>query len=593
MPSRPDPVWPVRSDTAAVRGASSVEETLTDLPVLVLDAQATAARPGRGALLEVGWACSTARGAGEGPALEVTAPIVARPAAAVLPPAVARLTGLGATEWARGVPPPRVWEDVVGAARGLARPPDPAPAVIHFARFEEPFLRALHERHGTGPFPLDLICTHAIAARLLPELPRRTLRALAGYFGAGVAPLRRSSDHVRATAFVWHHLVALLREREGVEHLRDLREWLARAARRAPRRFPLPRERRLELPDRPGVYRLRRRGGAVLYVGKAASLRRRVSGHFHARAGQGERALEMLTQVREVSWSETATALEAALLEADEIKRLAPPYNVALAAEGRPVLFATRDLRGLKAGADLEHVVGPLVLAAPIEGLQALRDALALRDPAAASPFLRSRSVGVDPRYAPGPECFAEGLAGFVRDHGLLPSPRDFLRLGARLWAARAAATAGRPEPEDPAKEGPPPPRRPAWTGDRVQEALEETVLRAAHGVRRGRWLLWLSECSLAWAEREGGERRLLVLLGGAVAERADLPPGAAVPAPPGCAHAPADRRAVFDLATFDRLRVLTTELRGLAAGAASVDLRVGRHARLSRDRLRAVLRWV
>ena len=41
-----------------------------------------------------------------------------------------------------------------------------------------------------------------------------------------------------------------------------------------------------ELPDRPGVYRLLRSGGAVLYVGKAGSLRQRVGGHFHAGAGE-------------------------------------------------------------------------------------------------------------------------------------------------------------------------------------------------------------------------------------------------------------------------------------------------------------------
>lgn len=40
-------------------------------------------------------------------------------------------------------------------------------------------------------------------------------------------------------------------------------------------------------------------------------------------------------------------------------------------------------------------------------------------------------------------------------------------------------------------------------------------------------------------------------------------------------------------------VRVLTTELRTLVAGAATVELRLGSHARLSRRRLQAVLRWV
>ncbi len=562
--------------------------------MLLLDAQATASDPARGELVEIGWARGPAGGTGELPAAEVTAHIVAPPPGAVVPPAVARLTGVRTAEWACGIAPFQAWTLLRHAAERVA--PPPVPVVIHFARFEEPFLRALHERHGAGAFPLNLVCTHAIACRLLPELPRRTLRALAGYFGAAVPPLRRSADHVVATAFVWHHLVALLAEREGVVGLTDLRDWLARSARRrSPRSFPLPRERRLRLPDRPGVYRLLRAGGAVLYVGKAASVRHRVSGHFHARAGQGERALEMLTQARDVSCTETETALEAALLEADEIKRLAPPFNVALAACGRAVWFATADLRGLQDGPDPEHAMGPLVSPAPLEALSAVRAALAGGRPFSAPLSVRSRAVGVEPAYGPDPGCFAAGLARFVHDHGLVASPRDLLRLGGRLWARRrpAIASVSEPGPDDAVVEEPRTPRRPAWDDERVTRALEETVVRAAHAVRRARWLVRLSECSLAWAEPGAERLRLLVIQGGAVAASVDLEPGTPVPAPPGHARTPAERRTAFDVATFDRLRVLTTELRVLVDGATYVELRLGLHARLSRERLRAVLRWV
>jgi DNA polymerase-3 subunit epsilon len=564
---------------------------LEELPVLVLDAQATSADPTRGTLLEIGWAGFSAAEARELPLAEVTSHVVAPPSRAVVPRAVARLTGLGTEEWARGIAPVLAWQGLEQEAARVAAPPGPVPVVIHFARFEEPFLRALHLRHGTGPFPFDLVCTHAIARRLLPELPRRTLRALAGYFGAGVPSLRRSAHHVVATAFVWRHLVASLAEREGVVGLADLHQWLERPARRSPRCWPLARERRRTLPDRPGVYRLSREGGAVLYVGKASSLRSRVSGHFHARPGRGERALEMLTQVREVSCSETETALEAALLEADEIKRLAPPYNVALAPAGRAVWFATADLRRLQQRPDGRHPVGPFCSPAPIEALSALRDVMILGEPASASLVARARAVGVENSYAPGADSFAAGVARFVSEHGSPPSVRPLLRLGARLWAMRRAEAAS--GPEQPAEEEPRRLRRPAWDEERVRQALEETVLRAAHAVRRARWLCRLSECSLAWAEPEARRLRLLVIRAGAVEVRTDIEPGTPLPVPPGHARAPAERRASFDVATFDRLRVLGTELRRLAAEAATVELRLGRHARLSRRRLQAVLRWV
>jgi DNA polymerase-3 subunit epsilon len=323
-------------------------------------------------------------------------------------------------------------------------------------------------------------------------------------------------------------------------------------------------------------------------VGKAGSLRHRVSGHFHARAD--ERALEMLTQARDVACTETATALEAALLEADEIKRLSPPFNVALTGYGRSVWFATADLKHQRERPDAEHRAGPFVSPVPLEALSALQGALA---PGGPSPLaLYARAVGVEPAWAPGPECFAAGLARFVEEHGRVHSERDLFRLGGRLWARRRAGSGPVPEPDELVLE-PPGGRRPSWDPERVREALEETVLRAAHAVRRARWLLRLSESSLAWTEPGSEKRRLLVIDSGVVVERADQDPDAPVPLPPGHGRTPAERCLSFDVATFDRLRVLTTELRTVATEAADVELRLGRHARLSRARLQAVLRWV
>jgi DNA polymerase-3 subunit epsilon len=564
--------------------------TLAAVPALVVDAQATAAHP-RGALLEIGWAAWPAADAGAqasdqvratthpaGP-VAATALVVAAPPAATLPHAVSRITGLRPADWARGVPECLAWHRLEAAAAALS--PAPVPALVHFARFEEPLLRALHARHGSGPFPFRFVCTHAIARRLLPQLPRRTLRALAGYFGAGVGPLRRSAEHVSATAFVWRHLAALLEER-GIRDIAGLEAWLCRPAPRSERAWPLARETRLSLPAGPGVYRLLRAGGSVVYVGKASSLRQRVSGHLHARGG--ERALEMLTQVRDVSFTETATALEAALLEADEIKRLAPPYNVALTAAERTLHYATPDLLHLQEAPDERHPVGPLPSRAPFDALAALRALLA--DPRAGALPLRARALGVPPQWAPDAPEFEAGLGRFVGAHGAPRETREVLRLGARLWSARLQEEAlAEPEDDEPT-------RRPAWDAEHVCHGLEETVLRAAHAVRRARWLTRLSECALAWGPAEG-PKRLLVMERGALVARGFLGNGEPVGVPPGHARDMAARRVAFDVATFDRLRVLTTELRSLAAGKGALELRLGTHARLSPARLRAVLRSV
>ena len=82
-----------------------------------------------------------------------------------------------------------------------------------------------------------------------------------------------------------------------------------------------PRDVRLALPDGPGVYRMLRISGDVLYVGKATSLHHRVNSYFRKQKGIHERTLEMLSQARDLSFVVTESPLEAALLEPDEIKR--------------------------------------------------------------------------------------------------------------------------------------------------------------------------------------------------------------------------------------------------------------------------------
>src|SRR4029434_6606780 len=98
------------------------------------------------------------------------------------------------------------------------------------------------------------------------------------------------------------------------------------------------------IADAPGIYRMLRTSGDVLYVGKAASLRHRVTSYFRKQNGMPERTLEMLSQARGISVDVMPSALEAALFECDEIKRHRPPYNVALTVENRALWFAALDL---------------------------------------------------------------------------------------------------------------------------------------------------------------------------------------------------------------------------------------------------------
>src|SRR3954468_8233615 len=81
------------------------------------------------------------------------------------------------------------------------------------------------------------------------------------------------------------------------------------------------------LPDAPGVYRMLNAAGDVLYVGKAKSLKKRVSS-YALRGGHNDRITRMIAETAEMLFVTTASETEALLLESNLIKQLKPRYNV-------------------------------------------------------------------------------------------------------------------------------------------------------------------------------------------------------------------------------------------------------------------------
>jgi DNA polymerase-3 subunit epsilon len=544
-------------------------ESLTELEVLIVDCQATAASP-RGHLLELGWATCDAA------ITNASAHLVRLPVGEPLPWTVERITGITKPMLREGVEASEAWRALLDQAARLAQ--QPAPTVAHFARFEQPFLRRLA---GNRPPPLEIVCTHEIARRLLPDLPRRGLRALTGYFGRDPGPLRRCAEHLEATAFVWRELVRLL-DAQGVTTWDRLRDWLAAPAPKTRpgqlrrRGWPMPRDVRLAAPEAPGLYRLQRTDGSILYIGKASSLRSRVNSYFRKQRGVPDRLLEMLSQARTLTCEVTDSALEAALLEADEIKRHRPPYNIALMDEPRHIWFTTRDLGERSARPSSQHPIGPFTSAMTLDRFVALANA---------SP----EALGIG-RETPDVRLFAEGHARLCAAHPELSreglGPRaSLLRLGTRLWRE------GRRDRESDVDEefrlGD------ARTPAEIQSDLERVALRAAHARRRAKWVTRLVEAAIVWQEPGADRARLLVIEQGEIIAREWAPRDHAPPVPPGHGRPGDARHEGFTVARFDRLRVLITELKRLLAEGAPVALRLDDRPPLTGARLAATLSWV
>jgi excinuclease ABC subunit C len=85
------------------------------------------------------------------------------------------------------------------------------------------------------------------------------------------------------------------------------------------------------LPARPGVYVFRDEAGAVLYIGKAKSLRPRVRSYFQkGRGGARLGSMQLVDRIADVETIVTGTEVEALHLEQNLVKRHRPPFNVRL-----------------------------------------------------------------------------------------------------------------------------------------------------------------------------------------------------------------------------------------------------------------------
>lgn len=81
-----------------------------------------------------------------------------------------------------------------------------------------------------------------------------------------------------------------------------------------------------KLPQSPGVYVFSDKKNKLLYVGRATSLRRRVSSYFQR--VQDPRLSEMLDSAKRIKYIKTGSVLEAVISEANLIKKYWPKYNV-------------------------------------------------------------------------------------------------------------------------------------------------------------------------------------------------------------------------------------------------------------------------
>ncbi|HEX7276856.1 MAG TPA: excinuclease ABC subunit UvrC, partial [Acidimicrobiales bacterium] len=84
------------------------------------------------------------------------------------------------------------------------------------------------------------------------------------------------------------------------------------------------------IPDAPGSYQFKDHDGRVIYVGKARSLRSRLSNYFGAPGSMPPRSAQMVAAAVSVEWIQVRNDVEALMLEFNLIKRHRPRFNIRL-----------------------------------------------------------------------------------------------------------------------------------------------------------------------------------------------------------------------------------------------------------------------
>ena len=452
--------------------------------------------------------------------------------------------------------------------------------VAHFAVFEQRWIDHLFSSSLPDEEIPRIICTREIARRLFPRLPRKGIRALAGYLGYSMAEKKRAAEHVRATALIWARLVSELNGK-GIMTLAQLHDFLAEPPSLSIDSwdYPLPKDTRLSLPDAPGVYCLLSKEGKVLYAGKASSLKRRVNSYFTRRKAD-EKTLELVSQVYDVSIEECETPLEAALLEFSTIRRFDPPYNIALRKSGSGVVFLSEDLSTRSSTPGSGFLWGPVP-----DNSQALllNDLLCAVNDGGTVP---AKLLGLD--YRPLEDGALELGFSIFRDE-LLPCPpasvSALLSAGLAAWLRRIDEKENKSDEKDEDSD-----TVVTIDAEGVKKHLEWLLAAGVRDLRRGAWFCQLGWSSLVWKPSFSDSNRCAVFKAGKMVSsgwinKKELPSHETV--------SRIEKQLQINAGLYDLLSVLDSEVRRITADGSLTGVQTPGGNVLERTKLKGLYRFI
>ena len=189
--------------------------------------------------------------------------------------------------------------------------------VAHSVNFDYNVIKNEFQNIGIN-FSRKKLCTVRLSRKLIPGLNSYSLGKLCSSLNIPLTDRHRAKGDAQATVILFKKLLRT----DGAEKV--FKSFLNARSQEATLPPQLPKEIFERLPNSPGVYYFKDAKGAIIYVGKAIDIKKRVLGHFYDKANK---EVLMCKATHDIDFELSGNELIALLMESAAIKQHFPLYN--------------------------------------------------------------------------------------------------------------------------------------------------------------------------------------------------------------------------------------------------------------------------